>query len=69
MPDPVKPPPEKHWYELDYLVPYRDLVLVVGFMLFEAGIFLVPRIGIESGLVTTGAALMIAAWRVLRPPD
>jgi hypothetical protein len=55
------------WWELEYLVPYRDAVLVIGFIVFETGVFFIPRIGLQAGLLTTGAGLMVAAWRVLRP--
>ena len=53
------------WYELEWMVPYRDLVLVIGYALFEAGVFLIPRWGLQLGLVTTGAGLALAAWFLL----
>jgi len=54
------------WYELDWLVPYRDLILVMGFVAFEVGVFLLPKVGTQIGLMTTGAGLIYAAWRVLQ---
>jgi hypothetical protein len=56
----VKPP--YRWYELNWIVPYRDVVLVIGYCVFETGIFLIPRWGLQLGLMTTGAGLGLAAW-------
>jgi hypothetical protein len=66
VPDPPKP--LYRWYDLDYLVPYRDLIFVIGFAVFETGVFLIPGIGLPAGLITTGAGLMYAAWRILLKP-
>ena len=66
IPTPSPVPPRHHWYELDFLVPYRDLILALGFFLFEAGVFLIPGWGVEAGLMTTGIGLMVAAWRILQ---
>jgi hypothetical protein len=59
----IKPP--YHWYELDWVVPYRDLVLVLGYLVFEAGVFLIPGWGLSLGLITMGAGLALAAWFLL----
>lgn len=61
----VIPPPRKHWYELDWLVPYRDVVLVLGFASFVTGVFLLPRFGVQAGLMVLGVGLVYAAWNVL----
>jgi hypothetical protein len=50
---------------LDYLVPYRDVVLALGFFIFVAGVFLIPKAGIPLGLIAFGVGLMYAAWRIL----
>jgi len=65
MPESEAPKKSYRWYELEWLVPFRDLILLFGFAVFETGIFLLPRVGTQLGLMTTGAGLMYAAWRVL----
>jgi hypothetical protein len=56
---------KSRWYELTWLVRFRDLVLLAGFVAFVVGVFYLPRVGFPLGLMTTGAGLMFAAWRVL----
>jgi len=64
-PEVVKGKPVYRWYELEYLVRFRDLVLALGFLILVAGVFLIPKVGLQAGLVTLGAGLMYAAWRIL----
>jgi hypothetical protein len=70
VPDPAAKPPQPkpsyRWYELEFLVPFRDMVLLLGFAAFETGVFLLPRVGTQLGLMTTGAGLVYASWRILR---
>jgi len=56
---------QSRWYELDWIVPYRDAVLVLGFVTLETGIFLIPNWGLQLGLITTGLGLALAAWFLL----
>jgi hypothetical protein len=63
----ASPKPRFKWWELDFLVPYRDIILVIGFLVFEAGIFTIPKVGVPVGLMTTGAGLVYAAYEILRP--
>jgi hypothetical protein len=67
MPEPVKTEVQRvhRWYELDYLVPYRDVVLALGFFIFVTGVFLIPRAGVPLGLIALGAGLMYAAWHIM----
>jgi hypothetical protein len=70
MPEPqlkpeMKAAPVSRWYELEYLVRYRDAVLALGFFLLVAGVFLIPKVGLQAGLIVSGAGLMYAAWRIL----
>jgi len=46
------------WYEMDYLVKYRDPLLAVGFGLVVVGIF---RIYVPAGFVVLGLGLMAAS--------
>jgi hypothetical protein len=66
-PEPAPKPPSR-WYELDYLVPYRDVVLVLGFGIFLAGVFLIPKAGLPLGFMAAGAGVIFAAWRILIRP-
>ena len=54
---------KSRWYELDRLVPYRDLLLVVGFGMVVAGI---SRWTIPGAVVVGGAGLMLASWLMSR---
>jgi hypothetical protein len=54
------------WYDLSWVVPYRDLVLVIGFGCFLTGVFLIPKWGLQAGLILLGVGLIVAAWRVLQ---
>ena len=49
-----------HWYELDWLLPFRDLVTVIGFALFVAGIYQMPypRISHPLAMIVTGAGIL-----------
>ena len=47
------------WYELEGLIPYRDLLFVAGFALVVAGVALWSR---PAALVVGGAGLMYLGW-------
>ena len=51
------------WYELEWLVPYRDLLFVLGFASVVAG---VSRWSAPGALITAGAGLMYAGWLMSR---
>ena len=51
------------WYELERLIPYRDLLFVAGFALVVMG---VSRWSAPGALITAGAGLMYAGWLMSR---
>lgn len=58
----LRPPkPVSHWYELDLLLPYRDLILVLGFFCVVYGV----RCWSGPGAwIVGGAGLIAASWRM-----
>ena len=57
-------PPKVHWYDLDWVVKYRDLVLVSGGALVITGIAMIYR---PAGFIVAGMGMIFLAWRILRP--
>lgn len=61
-PEPKAPAPLK-WYELERLVPYRDLVLVLGALLTVIGVMLVF---VPAALIVAGVGLVYLSWRMAK---
>lgn len=57
MPDVAK----RKWYELDSLVPYRDLILALGFGLFVGGVMM---FSVSVGVIVFGAGLVWVSQRM-----
>ena len=51
------------WYELDWLLPYRDLLLAAGYGLVVAGAAIVY---FPAGLVVAGAGLVALSWKMAK---
>jgi len=56
--------PKMHWYELDWVVKYRDLVLVLGGGLVITGIAMIYK---PAGFIVAGTGMIFLAWHILRP--
>jgi hypothetical protein len=56
---PEKPP--ARWYELDWLLPYKDLMLIAGGALVVAGVAMMT---VAGSLIVAGSALAFLAWRM-----
>jgi len=55
--------PGPRWYELEWVMPYQDLVIVGGFFLFVAGVAMIYR---PAGVMTAGAGIFAAGWLMAR---
>ena len=72
QPKVLKPvqPPAARWYDLEWLVPFRSLMLVVGGTLMTAGAVTAlwriagPSAAVGIGMILAGAGLAFLAWRM-----
>ena len=48
-----------HWYELDWMTPFRDLLLIAGGMAFVGGVAWINK---PAGLMVLGLLVMRLAW-------
>ncbi len=55
--------PKTKWYELDWLLPYKDVVLVVGFALLTAAA--AHRWGLDAALAVAGVEVLWLAWLMM----
>lgn len=55
--------PAPHWYELDILAPFHDVVALVGFALLVGGVAMFSHGG---ALIVAGAGLLALGWMMAK---
>lgn len=58
-PVPVDQKPLPKWWELERLIPYRDLVMVVGYLVITGGVALWS---VPACLVFAGSGIVALSW-------
>lgn len=53
------PPPAPKWWELERLIPYRDLVMVTGYLVITGG---VAMWSVPACLVFAGSGIVALSW-------
>ena len=51
------------WYDFERVAPFRDLILVAGFVLAVAGVW---TLSTPAGMIALGAGLRYGSWRMSR---
>ena len=60
--------PKPRWYELDSLLPYHDLIVLAGFLMVVAGVWLIGTwpLSHAAALIVAGGGVEKTGWMMAR---